>query len=303
MSADETVRKGGYVYFMTNPAMPGHVKIGSTRLTPDERARQLSSSTAVARPFKAIAFQWFEDQLLLHAERELHEKYSQHRVPNREFFELDLTAEQAQAALVEVHNILAMGKPLDRALRPAPATANNVNSPSAREETNASVLGLPYWTRFNEMRDAQQLMPRFENAGPRFFHRYFLVNPSQKTGFRNIHYEGRIRIKEPQVSMRLIFKRAADIKEMFDLIAQDRDRIQKEVGLHLQWLRDPGLKESHISIERDDMDPRNATDWERQHIWLSDVVSAFEKVIRPRVAKLPPPGARRLDHQGPKRSH
>jgi hypothetical protein len=30
--------------------------------------------------------------------------------------------------------------------------------------------------------------------------------------------------------MRLIFKRAPDIKEMFDLNAQDRDTIEKEVG-------------------------------------------------------------------------
>ena len=85
-----------------------------------------------------------------------------------------------------------------------------------------------------------------------------------------------------------VFKRAADIKEMFDLIAQDRDSIEKEVGFRLQWLRDRGLKESHIAIERDDMDPPDTTEWERQHAWLSEVVSAFEKVIGPRVAKLPP---------------
>jgi hypothetical protein len=288
MSGDGTVRTGGYVYFMTNAAMPGHTKIGFTRLHPDERARQLSSGTAVARPFKAIAFEWFEDPMLLHAERELHAKYREYRVPNRELFELDLTVEQAQAALSEVRNVLRMGKPLDQALRPAPAPPTTATPQSARDETNASVLGLPYWTEFNKMRDAQRLLPRFENAGPRFFHRYFLVTPSQKTGFRNIHYEGRIRIKDPQVSMRLIFKRAADIKEMFDLIAQDRDSIEKEVGFRLQWLRDRGLKESHIAIERDDMDPRDATEWERQHAWLSEVVSAFEKVIGPSVAKLPP---------------
>ena len=50
--------------------------------------------------------------------------------------------------------------------------------------------------------------------------------------------------------MRLIFKRADDIKEMFDLIAHGRDRIEEELGFHLQWLRDRGVKESHIAIER-----------------------------------------------------
>jgi len=173
MADDETVKKGGYVYFMTNPAMPGHVKIGITRLTPDERARQLSSGTAVARPFKVIAFQWFEDQMLPHAERELHAKYKQSRVPNREFFELDLTTEQAQQTLLEVHNLFSVGKPVDKG-RLAPATPHNITSTPARGETNASVLGLGYWTEFNKMRDKQKLLPRFENAASRFFHRYFL---------------------------------------------------------------------------------------------------------------------------------
>ena len=299
MSGDETAKKGGYVYFMTNPAMPGHIKIGITRLHPDERARQLSSPTSVARPFKVIAFERFEDEMLRHAERELHAKYRQFRVPNREFFELDFTAEQAQAALLEVRNVLRMGKPLDPALRPAPATPNDVDSTPAQDETNASVLGLSYWSEFNKMRDERKLLPRFETAGPRFFHRYFLVNPSQKTGFRNIHYEGRIRIKSPQVSMRLIFKRAVDTKELFDLIAHDRDRIEQEMtGFHLQWLRDRGRIKSHIAVERDDMDPRNATEWERQHTWLSEVVSAFEKVIRPYVAKLPLPSVAAVNKLG-----
>jgi T5orf172 domain len=61
MPDDEPGKIGGYVYFMTNPAMPGHTKIGMTRLHPDERARELSRGTASPRPFKAIAFEWFED--------------------------------------------------------------------------------------------------------------------------------------------------------------------------------------------------------------------------------------------------
>jgi hypothetical protein len=94
------------------------------------------------------------------------------------------------------------------------------------------VLGLPYWSQFNALRAEQKWLPRFENGGPRFFHRYFLVTPSKGNGKRNIHYEGRIRINSPQVSMRLIFKTADDIKQLFDLIAQDRDNIDQEIGFH-----------------------------------------------------------------------
>ena len=41
----------GYVYCMSNPAMPGILKIGFTNLTPDVRARELYT-TGVPLPFK-----------------------------------------------------------------------------------------------------------------------------------------------------------------------------------------------------------------------------------------------------------
>jgi T5orf172 domain/Domain of unknown function (DUF4268) len=269
-------KTGGYVYVMTNPAMPGLVKIGSTASTPDERARQLSSSTGVPRPYQVVAFRPFDDEL--HAERELQAVFAEYRVKSsrREFYEVDV--EQAREALFR----LSVGK--DGQSTSTPSTSAQSEKPISN--TNASVLGLPYWSRFNALRAEQKLLPRFENAGPRFFHRHFLVTPSKGNGNRNIHYEGRIRINSPQVSMRLIFKTADNIKELFDLVAQDRDKIEQEVGFSLLWLRDRGRYESHIAVERDD-DPRNVSEWDQQHAWLSEIVSSFEQVIRSRIAKLP----------------
>jgi hypothetical protein len=148
-------------------------------------------------------------------------------------------------------------------------------------------MGFPYWSRFNDFRVEKGLLPRFENAGARFFHRHFLVHPSKRNHQRNIHYEGRIRINSPQVSMRVIFKTADDIKALFDLIAKERDQIEREIGFGLQWLRERGRYEAHIAVERDDFDPRNIGQWDQQHEWLSEVVSGFEAAIRHRVEGLP----------------
>ncbi len=288
MANTEQVIKGGYVYILTNPAMPGLVKIGSTKLLPDVRARQLAS-TGVPRPFQVVAFHRFEDELRV--ERKLQAMFSQHRVHSRrEFFEVSV--EKAHEAL----RYLSNGKFDDSVTAPRFAsspirpTSNDLSSEGEKKpNTNASVLGFSYWTHFNEMRAEKNVLPRFESAGPRLFHRYFLVYPSRKNGKRNLHYEGRIRINSPQVSMRLIFKTADNIKELFDLIAQDREKIIQEIGFPLLWMRDRGRYESHIAVERDDMDPRDVGEWDRQHAWLSEVVLAFEEVIRPRIAKLPPP--------------
>jgi Domain of unknown function (DUF4268)/T5orf172 domain len=278
-------KSGGYVYILTNPKIPGLVKIGSTKLTPDERARQLST-TGVPAPFQVVGYHWFDDELRI--ERELQAMFSQQRVhPRREFYETTIDA--AQQALLH----LSDGRHHESARASSGAdetTASNATlGPQSRptSNTSASVLGLPYWTRFNEFRAERNLLPRFETAGPRFFHRHFLVHPSRQNRKRNIHYEGRIRINSPQISMRVIFKTADDIKELFDLVARDKRQIEQALGFSLQWIRDRGRYECHIAVERDGVDPRDVSEWDRQHAWLSEIVSGFEAAIRPRIAELP----------------
>ena len=69
--------------------MPGAVKIGYTKTSPDIRAKQLSSSTGVASPFKVEhAFQCFNAESL---EGELHQFFNSYRISNnRKFFRLSL---------------------------------------------------------------------------------------------------------------------------------------------------------------------------------------------------------------------
>jgi hypothetical protein len=274
MPIDEQAKTGGYVYIMTNPAMPGLVKIGSTKLMPEKRAHELSKSTAVPHPFQVEASHLFDDEL--RAERELGSALAQYRVnSSREFYACQERAVEALTKLasgITLANVSPTLRQRDKAM--------NIN-------TNASALAPSYWGRFDEFRMEKNLLPRFENAGPFFFHRYFLVRPSKQNRGRNIHYEGRIRINSPQVSMRVIFKTAPDIKELFDIVACYKREIEQAIGFSLQWIRDRGRKESHIATKRDDMDPRNFGEWDRQHAWLSEIVSGFEAVLRPQIAKLP----------------
>lgn len=74
----------GFIYFLTNPAMPNLVKIGYTTATVDERIRQLNS-TGVPSSFELAACFYVAEPAKV--ESELHEHLSARRFSeNREFF-------------------------------------------------------------------------------------------------------------------------------------------------------------------------------------------------------------------------
>ena len=86
------------VYALTNPAMPGFVKIGMTD-GPDVQARMNSLySTGVPFPFECAVAWEIEDRTAREVETALHTAFGPNRVnPSREFFEID--PDQVQAVL------------------------------------------------------------------------------------------------------------------------------------------------------------------------------------------------------------
>lgn len=78
-----------WVYILSNPSLPGLFKVGYTKNTPDERAKQLSNSTGVALPYKVEwAFHCFNGESL---ESEVHNYLEKFRINNqREFFRVEL---------------------------------------------------------------------------------------------------------------------------------------------------------------------------------------------------------------------
>ena len=88
-----------WVYVLSNPTTPNLLKIGYTKNTPDERAKQISAATGVALPYKVeFAFKCFNGEQL---EGEAHRFLSEFRVNNqREFFEVSL--EEATKAIEEL---------------------------------------------------------------------------------------------------------------------------------------------------------------------------------------------------------
>jgi len=88
----------GYVYVLSNPAMPGLVKIGCTDRSPQDRVSELSASTGVPTPFVLEVAAYFLDHS--EVERELHTALAEHRVRGgRESFSLSI--ESARRKLMD----------------------------------------------------------------------------------------------------------------------------------------------------------------------------------------------------------
>lgn len=76
----------GYVYLLSNPAMPNLVKIGHTKGGLKRRVDQLNSATGVPKPFEVEAY--FASQKPRSDEERIHSDLSSMRAPGREFFGL-----------------------------------------------------------------------------------------------------------------------------------------------------------------------------------------------------------------------
>lgn len=82
-------QNAGFIYFLTNPSMPGFVKIGCSR-HPYRRAEELGASSGVPTPFCLEFFQFVLDMQFV--EQTLHRMLSRYRVTrDREFFRIELS--------------------------------------------------------------------------------------------------------------------------------------------------------------------------------------------------------------------
>lgn len=126
----------GYVYILSNSAMPGLIKIGHTTRAVDERIAELNSATGIPTPF--IIEDYFESTDPQSHENILHKLLERYRVSsNREFFRV--TKEEAIGAARRVTGKASKRPVVDRQLQnllPASPSASRVSYLKAHPATN-----------------------------------------------------------------------------------------------------------------------------------------------------------------------
>lgn len=120
----------GYVYVLSNPRMPGLLKIGHTGRCVEERVQELNSATGVPAPFLIEAY--FPSMQPQEHEAEIYHRLLTHRIGDREFFDCD--AGKVLAVIEEV-----VGWPPSY-LRPELAQRTGPPAGTVRIERNEGVV-------------------------------------------------------------------------------------------------------------------------------------------------------------------
>ena len=75
-------------------------------------------------------------------------------------------------------------------------------------------------------------------------------------------------------------------KQFFQLLYQQKEDIEREMGVALEWCELPDKKSSRIITFLEEADLTDEGDWKRQHSWLRDVLEKLDRVFRERVKNL-----------------
>lgn len=143
--------------------------------------------------------------------------------------------------------------------------------------TTLQVLQRKYWCALNDvLKEASGPISGDRTPQPASFMDYGVM----RTNLANIG--AGMNTRENRVRAQLTLT-GANATWFFGLLEQQRYEIDQELGPPLTWAEQPYGIESRIFSCLENADPRNKSDWPRQHEWLADRLNRMHEVFAPRV--------------------
>jgi hypothetical protein len=80
--------------------------------------------------------------------------------------------------------------------------------------------------------------------------------------------------------------RQAVARHALQVLHEQRQAIEHELGYPLEWEELPTRRDCRISVYMTNVDPEDERDWPRQHQWLTSKINDFHRVFLARVRDL-----------------
>ena len=161
--------------------------------------------------------------------------------------------------------------------RPNEWTKTTKDTASTKELTGTKTLQLEYWNFIREY--FNQTGTFLSMRTPRAQHWY-----SISIGRSKYH----ISLTANTIHSRLgceLYMRGENAKKAFSDIREEKDNIEKELGIELDWQELPDGQDSRIILYRDG-EIKDKTTWEETAIWFKKYAELFYKVFNERIKKL-----------------
>ena len=93
------------------------------------------------------------------------------------------------------------------------------------------------------------------------------------------------RVKKESMGVHVVIN-GANRKTFYDELFSQKKAIEDEIGIELQWLEMPEKMESHIKLNKENVDVVNKQSWPQHIAWMRETIENFHRVFSTRVRNL-----------------
>lgn len=159
--------------------------------------------------------------------------------------------------------------------------SDTVSSAAGREEVSEiKKLQREYWTELKEKLEERGSRVRPRTPKPQH-------SASYAVGRSRCRLKARVNTRDNVIAVQLQLADEAEAEPLFNLLREERDDIERQIGESLDWQPKPDKKRFVIGV-RWNADPTDKEDWSEQHQRLVETLESFHEAFSRRLKVIDP---------------
>jgi len=158
--------------------------------------------------------------------------------------------------------------------------SRTIKSTAAEVElTETKKLQLDYWTAFKKYMEETKSFVKCQKPQPQHWTTFAV-------GRSYFYLCARVNTRDEQIGAHLVIS-GDDRTEYYSILEKKyKQQIEQQINMKLNWRLLSDAKENQVVAPSLKADPRNQSDWQRQHEWIKNTIESFHRVLSPIIRKL-----------------
>jgi len=155
------------------------------------------------------------------------------------------------------------------------SAARNISN---AENSETKQMQYKFWTKFSEY--LKETGSKMKPQRPGYQHWLTFT-----IGRSHFHINALLSTREERIGVDLYLSEPEYAKHFFNILKEEKEKIEAEIGSALDWKELPEKRASRI-ILTSDMNPSDESNWSSQFKWLKDTLEKFDSAFRNRIKNL-----------------